>query len=309
MSSFLQSENWLKNFEKVYDFGRDFSFIQRKIPLLKFKYWYGSHVSVVHINGAHIKYNSTTSPTIDSDFGSDSKEPTKVLIEKAKQSGVVFVRFSPYDLKTLETFQKTKFKIRKVKDVEPAVSLILDLQKSEDELLKQMKSKTRYNIRLAEKHGVQIQILENISEEVFEKVWKLFEQTAQRKKIRNHPKKYYKNKKGVWVLAWKEENLLVANFCVTYEDTFTYLFGASSDENKKLMAPYLAQWQSIKWAKQKGFKKYDFWGVEERYPGVARFKKGFAGEVVEYLGTFELILHPIKYKLYRIIKKLKQLSR
>jgi lipid II:glycine glycyltransferase (peptidoglycan interpeptide bridge formation enzyme) len=70
------------------------------------------------------------------------------------------------------------------------------------------------------------------------------------------------------------------------------------------MAPHLLQWHQIKYAKEKGFELYDFWGFDEkRWPGVSRFKLGFGGQTTKYPGTFDLILNKLWYFFYKIARK------
>jgi lipid II:glycine glycyltransferase (peptidoglycan interpeptide bridge formation enzyme) len=72
------------------------------------------------------------------------------------------------------------------------------------------------------------------------------------------------------------------------------------------MASYLIQWEAILDAKIKGFKFYDFWGVDEKkWPGITRFKTGFGGKEVEYVGAWDYVFQPGWYWIYRIAKQMK----
>jgi lipid II:glycine glycyltransferase (peptidoglycan interpeptide bridge formation enzyme) len=103
-----------------------------------------------------------------------------------------------------------------------------------------------------------------------------------------------------------EGKVLCANMMIFYGDTATYLHGGSSSADKNIMAPHLLQWEQIKLAKAKGYKYYDFWGIDEiKWPGVTRFKKGFGGFEVDYGGTWELAITKWKYTLYKLIKRIK----
>lgn len=95
-----------------------------------------------------------------------------------------------------------------------------------------------------------------------------------------------------------------------YGDTATYLYGASSDENRSVMAPFLLQWRLIQEAKKEGFRYYDFFGIsDKKWPGVTRFKKGFGGETVSYPGTFDVIFDKANYGFYQILRKARRLFR
>jgi lipid II:glycine glycyltransferase (peptidoglycan interpeptide bridge formation enzyme) len=73
------------------------------------------------------------------------------------------------------------------------------------------------------------------------------------------------------------------------------------------MAPYLLQWEMIKYAKSKNFKFYDFWGADEKkWPGVTRFKSGFAPkqDFTLYVGAYDYSFNKLLYQIYGIIKKI-----
>jgi len=84
-----------------------------------------------------------------------------------------------------------------------------------------------------------------------------------------------------------------------------YLYGASSNEQRQLMPNYLLQWEAIRWAKQEGATTYDFWGIPETddqgeaMAGVYRFKSGWGGRIVRFLGNYEYIYHPLAMHLVR----------
>jgi lipid II:glycine glycyltransferase (peptidoglycan interpeptide bridge formation enzyme) len=88
----------------------------------------------------------------------------------------------------------------------------------------------------------------------------------------------------------------------------TYLHGASDNEYRQLMAPQLLQWEIIKTMKAEGANLYDFYGIDEqKWPGVTRFKQGFGGEERVYNGVYDLILRPVRYGFYRLLKSLRRL--
>ncbi|MFH1522904.1 MAG: peptidoglycan bridge formation glycyltransferase FemA/FemB family protein [Patescibacteria group bacterium] len=226
----------------------------------------------------------------------------------ARDEKVIFLRFE-----SQSQIENLKSKIVKTIDVQPSKTLILDLSKSEDELLKNMHQKTRYNIRLAEKKGVKIVETQNIASK-FEEFWKLMEQTVKRDNFRLHSKAYYKkmlevDKKYVKLVVAQYNNKIIAGNIVTlFGNTVTYLHGASSDEYRNVMAPFLLQWHSIKLAKSLGYKYYDFYGIDEKkWPGVTRFKNGFGGESKEYPGAFDLVFENGWYFIYKFIRKIKRI--
>jgi len=209
-------------------------------------------------------------------------------------------------------------RIKKTIDLQPKKTLILDLKKSEEELLKEMHQKTRYNIRLAEKKGVKI--VESLLEDEKElennlsELWRLLNITGARDGFRLHSRAHYqgllRDKSGLiklYFARYKNKNIATALLCF-YGDKVTYLHGASDNEFRSVMAPYLLQWEMIKKAKSETYQYYDFFGIDEKkWPGVTRFKLGFGGRIIEYPGTFDFIFKPCLYWSYAIIRKLRRL--
>jgi len=203
-------------------------------------------------------------------------------------------------------FRKTK------KAIQPHKTVVLDLAKSEEELLSAMHHKTRYNIKVAEKHNVILELSSSI--EVF---WDLISKTANRQNFSTHPKEYYKK---LFEFFNKEGNIHAKLFCAIHEgrpvagalmlisgDTVYYLHGGSDHNFRQVMAPYAMHWSLIKEMKKQGFKYYDFGGSEgDKWPGVTRFKLGWGGQQVEYPGSFDLPISKfwyLIYKIYRVVFK------
>ncbi len=227
-------------------------------------------------------------------------------IEKiAKEEKVMFLRFDP-----LFKIENLNFKINQTIDVQPGQTLVLDLTKNEKDLLKEMHTKTRYNIRLAEKKGVKI--IEGNSLR-FEEFWSLLDQTSGRDKFSPHGRNYYKSMLELssdfikLFFAEYEGKAIAAGIFSFFGDSVTYLHGGSANELRNVMAPFLLQWHLIKLAKESGFKYYDFHGVsEEKWPGVTRFKKGFGGEEINYPGTFDLTYDEGWYGIYKMVRKVRR---
>jgi len=219
--------------------------------------------------------------------------------------------------------------LRRVRPVQPADTLIVDLDRSEDELLAAMHPKTRYNIRLAEKHGVTVREARydnaHFLRQDVDDFWRLLDETAVRDRFHTHHRGYYE--KMIDVLSPKKAGGLRTRLsfacrgeepvagCITAEfgDTVTYLHGASSAAHRGLMGPQLLHWRMMAEAKKRGFAKYDFWGVapddnaEHPWAGITRFKKGFGGRRESYLGAWELSINPFWYTLYRFAKRFRNM--
>lgn len=194
---------------------------------------------------------------------------------------------------------------RRAGQVQPRQTLILDLTKSEDELLATMKSKTRYNIKLAQKHGVKI----SSGPQYFEDFWWLTQATSRRQEITPHSRQYYQKMLEALgddasiIAATIDGRVVVANINIFFGDWCVYLHGASDYSYRDKMAPFLLQWRAIIEAQKSGKKYYDFWGVDEaKWPGVTRFKKGFApaNDFILYVGAWDKIYRPLWYNIYKL---------
>ncbi len=196
-------------------------------------------------------------------------------------------------------------------------NFIVDLTKTEDELLKAMHPKTRYNIRVAEKHGVKV--AESTDDQAFEIYLKLYFETTQRQGYHGHNDTYHQ-------LAWQtlKESQLVRLLIATYQnepltawmllnfqDTLYYPYGGSSKAHPEVMANNLVAWEAIKLGKKLGLKKFDMWGAlgpnadpKDPWFGFHKFKQGYGGELIEYLGTFDLVLNWPVYLLFTLVDRL-----
>jgi peptidoglycan pentaglycine glycine transferase (the first glycine) len=234
----------------------------------------------------------------------------------ANKEKVIFLRIEPID-----KINNSSFIINNSLDVQVSKTIMLDLTKSEEELLAAMHQKTRYNIRLAEKKGVAIKesplsrgVAEGrgVSDDEFEKFWSLMSATVNRDGFRLHEKEYYKKMLSTenikLFFADYQNKIICAGIFSFFGDTAVYLHGASANENRELMAPHLLQWELIKKAKASGCKYYDFFGIDEKkWPGVTRFKRGFSGEEMNYPGTFDVIFEKTKYKVYKFLRTIRRL--
>lgn len=259
-------------------------------------------------------------PILSGKLTDDQKiEALKLILSKSrdltiqtKQSEEIFFRLEPtFALNTSD------FKLQSTKPIQPADTLILDLQQSADKLLANFHAKTRYNIKVAEKRGVTIAKLEAGQ---FDQCWRLFLTTSKRDQFGLHPKGYYEAmlklpEVELWVAKTPENAIIAANLLAFYGDTATYLHGASDYNHRQLMAPNLLQWTLIKEAKQRGFKYYDWHGIapdnsgQHPWAGLTRFKRGFGGKIISYPGAYDFIYQPGWYQAYQRLRKLNRLLR
>lgn len=212
-------------------------------------------------------------------------------------------------------------KLAKVKDVNPSNTLLLDLNKSFEELLAAMHSKTRYNISLSKKKDLRVEERKDLN--IF---WDLMNKTGQRDEFRLHEKNHYEkvldSELASQVIIYFENKPIATGVFVRFGQTFTYLYGASDHEHRALMAPYLVQDFGLNKAKNLGCKYYDFFGIapvkkgendewvydnNHQYAGVTRFKLGFGGEYTVSPGTYEFILNKVLYVLVNLLKKFRKI--
>lgn len=243
----------------------------------------------------------------------DTHAAVELLRTLGEQNGAMFCRFDP----PVESARPVHWSgVHHTIEIQPADTLILDLTQSKDQLFAHMHTKTRYNIRVAQRKDVQIELDGTTP---FDQVWKLFEATAFRGAFNLHSKRYYhdllrhvnsKDCRSFLAVARYKGEVVAANLMIDCGKTRTYLHGASSDEYRNVMAPFLLHWALIEDAQEKGMTAYDWWGIApagagEGHPwaGITRFKLGFGGEHVSYPGTFDLLLKPASYRLYMAARK------
>jgi len=204
-------------------------------------------------------------------------------------------------------------RFRRVASTNPSSTVVLDVSPSIDELLSHMHEKTRYNVRLAERKGVKVRLA--VTPQDVESFLNLMDETAARDKFVQHSRAYLRSTyeflqqrgMGQIRLAELQGKILSANLEVLYGDTMTYLYGASSSEDRNVMAPFALHWHAIQDAKMRGFRLYDFWGANPQskampdykpsWEGITRFKNGWGGRLVNLAGTWDLPMNVFLYRL------------
>lgn len=228
----------------------------------------------------------------------------ELLMTEAQKQGIIFIRCEPQVPTVLPAGARV------VNNRQPHHTLILDITQPAEALLTAMHPKTRYNIRLAEKKNLTISWEKNPAVFI-----SLMNETSSRDKFGAHSTEYYQNmianpliEQGTIYLA---EQPIASAIFIEYEQTYTYLHGASSNEHREVMAPYLLQWSAITRAQKKGCTVYDFWGIappdvtSHPLSGVTRFKLGFGGQVVAFGQAFEIPIKTVQYKIFNFLKKLR----
>ncbi len=242
------------------------------------------------------------------------QEPTKkdiLEIERiGKEKKAIFIKLEPNVIKTDKLIKSLRnWGLVEGKTLFTPTSFWIDLTKSEEELLKSFSSKTRYNIRLARKHGVKVEM--DNSDHAFEKYLELTDETNKRQGFYSHTHRYHrlmwKHLKGkvANVLVAKYNNEIISTWVLFNNDKFLYYpYGASTNKHKEVMANNLMMWEAIIFGKSKKLKTFDLWGREEG-KGFTRFKEGYNPEVVEFVGSWDLIINKPLYVFYRVAEKIR----
>jgi lipid II:glycine glycyltransferase (peptidoglycan interpeptide bridge formation enzyme) len=201
-------------------------------------------------------------------------------------------------------------------NIQPPRTLVVDLRPAEDELLARMKQKCRYNINLAARKGVAVEVSGDL-----DRFYELMRITGGRDSFGVHSAYYYRRAYELFhragmceILAARHGDDMLAALMVFKQGRRSwYLYGASDDRERNRMPTYLLQWEAMRWAKAGGCEEYDLWGVpdeEERALeanfemrsdglwGVYRFKRGFGGELRRSAQSLDRVYMPLIYPLY-----------
>ncbi len=266
------------------------------------------------------------SPVVDPQLGKNFSEILKLLrdasIEIAQKEGCQFFRVSTVlpDTKEFKAeFKKLWFRNAPI-HFHSEMSLILNLRKSEDELMNGMRKNTRYEVRKALKDG--IEVIKGTLPSDFEKFWELHLKTVERHKFTPYTKDFLRHEfetfleTGDAIIFFGKHNgeIISAAFVVYSKNSGFYHHGASVLRPGSISASELLQWEAIREAKRRGCEEYNFWGVvpdtATKHPwfGLSKFKKGFGGAEVKYLHTQDYVLSA-RYWITYAIEKVRKIKR
>lgn len=182
---------------------------------------------------------------------------------------------------------------------------LIDLSRGLDAAAAAQHPKWRYNTRLARKKGVTVRAAADLDD--LARWYAVMQTTAGRDRFGIHDEAYYRrwwletaaDGDTALLLAEHDGRLLAGIMIHHFAGTATYLYGASSDEGRHLMPNHLLQWEAMRWAVDRGAAIYDLFGIadsddpDDPLAGVTRFKAGWGGEVVRYVGAFDRIYRPL----------------
>ncbi len=236
--------------------------------------------------------------------------------------GTFLLRFDlPWDRSGSSPAEGPGAKLRKAPDdIQPPATVLVDLRPPEEEILAGMKPKTRYNVRLAAKRGVEV-VTGTAAD--FESWYELYRETSRRDGIAIHAPSYYR---GLFeaaaacagpaptvqlLLAKAGGELLAGNIVLFWKYTAIYLTGASSGSKRNLMPTYALQWEAIRRAKAAGCLVYDLYGIPpEPEPsqamfGLYQFKTGFSPRILQRWGCWDAQLLPVASTPYAVAERLR----
>jgi lipid II:glycine glycyltransferase (peptidoglycan interpeptide bridge formation enzyme) len=231
-----------------------------------------------------------------------------------------FIKLEPNIELNSQTRIDSHFK-KSLKPLFTKYNFVLDLSPTEEELLKNMHQKTRYNIKVAQKKGVAVEIRDDL--EALKTYLKLYFETTRRQGYFGHNEIYHtkvwetfsKTGQVKFAIAYHEKTPLVAWMLLSFKDTLYYPYGGSSHLHRDVMASNLVAWEAIKLGKSLGLKKFDMWGAlgpdadpKDPWYGFHKFKMGYGGRLVEYLGSFDLVSDPLIYYAFSSVDKFTKLK-
>ena len=290
------------------------------IPVLRYNYHQNGITKAFQLTLHKIPFTNKyvgylpKGPTLD-------KTLTEALKKIGKENNCAFIKVEPNVEMDNEQWTMDNSFRKSPKPLFTKYNFVLDITKSEEELLKNMHPKTRYNIRIAQKHGVKVE--ERIDDKAFEIYSKLYFETTKRQNYHGHSNYYHKK---VWEILKKANmaRLLIASYnnkplvawmLLNFKDTLYYPYGGSSKEHPEVMANNLTCWEAIRLGKKLKLKKFDMWGAlgpnassSNPWFGFHRFKAGYGGKLTEYIGTFDLVFDWPIYWLFTIVDRLTPLK-
>lgn len=263
-----------------------------------------------------------------------SSIPSQKILDELNRIGkeykCVFIQLEPN--LTISQKQTEWKKFLETSGIKPAAhplftkyTFVLDITKSEDELLSAMHPKTRYNIRLATRKGVSVQ--EENTPEAFKEYLKLTHETTSRQGFYAHTPEYHKVQWKTLPHEAKEpynqlsSHLLIARYegiplttwiLFVFKNALYYPYGASSNQHRNVMASNLMMWEAIRFGKKLGLQTFDMWGAlgpdpdpNDPWYGFHRFKEGYGAVHTEFVGSYDLVINPSIYKLYALADKVR----
>jgi lipid II:glycine glycyltransferase (peptidoglycan interpeptide bridge formation enzyme) len=265
-------------------------------------------------------------PVVDYGDAALAGQVLDVVVQTARRRRAIYVKIDP-DIPLEDEAARaalTRAGFRPGESIQRPNTMMLDISGTEEDVLGRMKPKWRYNIRLAEKRGVEVV---PAGPDDFPEFYSVYKETGERDNFIVRPYDYCRLEWQLFLdagmasfwLARYEGQTLAGIMPFALGRRMWYFFGASGNAHRNLMPNHLLQWRAIQWARAKGCTEYDMWGIpdvlEEGQPlwGVYLFKQGFGAEVRRWAGAHDRVLQPALYALWtrgvpaymRVLRRLK----
>ena len=243
------------------------------------------------------------------------------VAEIAKREKCVFVRMRP----NIPDNDKNRTMAKKLNLVESPMHLhaehtvMLDLTKTEEELMAEMRRQTRYEVRKADKLGIKVKY--ETTKKAFNDFYDLQLETAKRQGFIPSSREFilaqheaFSESARIYTASLHDQ-VLAKGLIIMQKPEAVYNEAASTEEGRKLPGAYALQWQVIRDAKREGIERYNLFGIappnspHHRYAGVTTFKTGFGGEQVSYLSAHDLVIKPVHYKLVHALETIRKKKR
>ena len=244
---------------------------------------------------------------------------------RVKRVGAAFLKWEPgiYRDESPPDFAQMGFR-PSPQTIQPPRTILIDISGDDEAILARMNQGTRRKIRQSQKNGIRYYEGGSGDVDVFNQ---MMQRTGARNEFGVHEPRYYqlaydlfvREGEAALILAEHEGDPLAGIMVFAKGKTAWYLYGASSDVKRNLMATYGVQWQAIQWAKARGCTTYDLWGIPDAEPGVLEaefearsdglwgvygFKRGWGGEIVRSAGAWDRVYNPVVYGAYLLLLRI-----
>ncbi len=247
----------------------------------------------------------------------------KSLQKLAKEQNTIFIRVEPQDENFTDYAPKN---IAKSKDLDPKDTWVLDLTAEKDQIITNFSQGTRTRYNTYTKKGLSVEVTKDLSK--IKELVRLQEKLFKSKNLNTFSQNYFEKElsqpfASLYLVKYyrpeaqeedpslpKDGEVIAASLFFDHNDTRYYMQSAADTDYKKLPATVALLTKAIFDAKEKGIKKFDFWGIApddapKSHPwyGFTEFKKSFGGYPVHYAGTYDIVEKPAKYKLYKTTRR------
>ena len=260
-------------------------------------------------------------PMLLDDNFDDNRDLWRAIHDVAREHHAAFLKWEPGIYPAEQAPDCTAMGFHpSLQTVQPPRTIMIDIGSDDDGILSRMNQGTRRKIRQSQKNGIRYY---QAAKDDVHKFTDMMAVTGSRNEFGVHEPAYYALAYDLFVpdygaifLAEHEADMLAGIFVFAVGSTAWYVYGASSNVKRNLMASYGVQWDAIRWAKARGCTTYDMWGIpdeeasileaefEDRADGlwgVYGFKRGWGGQIMRSLGAWDYVYNPLVYKVYDLV--------